>query len=61
MLLMAQNLLLITLKKNNYSLTLFTMDFFGAVHGWGRRKTPPSLKSLTHILQCLNLAQLCLT
>ena len=35
------------------------MDFFGAAHGWGGQKgPPPSLKSVTHILQWWNLAQL---
>ena len=24
------------------------MGFFGATHGWGRPKRPPSLKSVTH-------------
>ena len=43
-------------------LTLFRMGFFGAAHGWGRnKKAPPSLKSVTHILQWWNLAQLYLT
>ena len=34
-------------------LTLFRMDIFGAAHGWGGEgaKRPPSLKSVTHILQ----------
>ena len=37
-------------------LTLFRMGFFGAAHGWGGggrggQKGPPSLKSVTHILQ----------
>ena len=45
-------------------LTLFRMSFFGAAHGWGggggRKKTPPQ-KSVKHILQCSNLAQLYLT
>ena len=45
-------------------LTLFRMGFFGAAHGWGgggERKKAPSLKSVTHILQCSNLAQLYFT
>ena len=34
------------------TLTLFRMSFFGADHGWGRGgKKPPSLKSVTYILQ----------
>ena len=40
------------------------MDFFGAAHEWGKgggAKNAPSLKSVTHILQWWNLAQLCLT
>ena len=39
-------------------LNLFRMGFFGAAHGWGGWggvggwvKRPPSLKSVTHILQ----------
>ena len=32
-------------------LTLFRMGLFGAVHGWGGQKGPPSLKPVTHILQ----------
>ena len=36
-------------------LTLFMVGFFGAVHIWGG---PPSLKSVAHILQSWNLAQL---
>ena len=37
-------------------LTLFTMGLFGAAHGWtggegGWKKPPPSLKSVTHMLQ----------
>ena len=39
-------------------LTLFRMGIFGAVHGWGRAKKAPSLKSVTHILQWWNLAQI---
>ena len=43
-------------------LTLFRMGFFGAAHGWGEPKShPPSLISVTHILQWWNLAQLYLT
>ena len=30
---------------------LFRMDLFGAAHGWRVPKRPPSLKSVTHILQ----------
>ena len=37
------------------------MGFFGAAHGWGGQKGPPSLKSVIHILQWWNLAQLYLT
>ena len=32
--------------------------FFGAAHGWGAKKALHSLKSVTHILQWWNLAQL---
>ena len=34
-------------------LTLFSMGFFGAAHGWGggAKKAPLSIKSVTHILQ----------
>ena len=42
------------------ALTLFRMGFFGAAHGWGSKKVP-SLKSVIHILQWWNLAQLYLT
>ena len=43
-------------------LTLFRMGFFGAAHGWGGgKKAPTSLKSVTHMLQWWNLAQLYLT
>ena len=45
-------------------LTLFRMGFFGAACWWGRGggfKKAPSLKSVTHILQWWNLAQLYLT
>ena len=42
-------------------LTLFRMGIFMAAHGWGDQKGPPSLKSVTHILQWWNLAQLYLT
>ena len=45
-----------------YCLSLFRMSIFRAAHGWGRAKRPsPSLKSVTHILQWWNLAQLYLT
>ena len=47
--------------QNKYMLTLFSMDFFGAAHGWGGGKRPPCLKSFTHILQWWNLARLYLT
>ena len=43
-LLMASNLLLVTMKKNNYSLNLFRMDFFGVAIGlWeeASKKPPP--------------------
>ena len=35
------------------ALTILRMDFLGAAHGWGGggKKGPPSLKSVTHILQ----------
>ena len=46
---------------HNTILTLFRMGFFGAAHGWGVAKRPPSLKSVTHIIQWWNLAQLYLT
>ena len=39
-------------------LTLFKMGFFGAAHRWGGQIGPPSLKSVTHILQWWNLEQL---
>ena len=39
-------------------LTLFRMDLSGAAHGLGKAKKAPSLKSVTHILQRWNLAQL---
>ena len=42
-------------------LALFRMGIFGAAQGWGGQKGPPSLKSITHILQWWNLAQLYLT
>ena len=42
--------------------SIIRMCFFGAVHGWGDGgKKPPFLKSITHILQWWNLAQLYLT
>ena len=31
-----------------FTLTLFKMGIFGAAHGWGGAKRPPSLKSVTH-------------
>ena len=45
------------------TLTLFRMGIFGASHGsgGGGAKRPPSLKSVTHILQWWILAQLYLT
>ena len=48
------------------SLTLFRIDFFGAAHGWrgggrGGAFWPSSLKSVSHILQWWNLAQIYLT
>ena len=56
----------LTLKRGNsanfeiqkiFSLTLFRMGIFGAAHRWvGGPKRPPSLKSVTHILQWWNLA-----
>ena len=39
-------------------LTLFRMVIFGAAHGWGRAKGPPSLKSISHTLQRWNMGQL---
>ena len=33
-----------------YTLTLFKVGFFRAAHAW-RAKRPPTLKSVTHILQ----------
>ena len=42
-------------------LILFRMGFFWAAYGWGGTFWPPSLKSVTHILQWWNLAQLYLT
>ena len=39
-------------------LTLFRMVIFGAAHGWGRPKGPPSLKSISHTLQRWNMGQL---
>ena len=47
-------------SEKHMQLTLFRMGFFGAAHGWGVKR-PPSLKSVAHILQWLNLAQLYLT
>ena len=39
-------------KRANQKLTLFRMGFFRAAHGWGRaKKAPPSINSVTHILQ----------
>ena len=49
-------------SENFWILTLFKMGIFGAGHGWGGgQKGSPSLKSVTHILQWWNLAQLYLT
>ena len=42
-------------------LILFRMGFFWAAYRWGGTFWPPSLKSVTHILQWWNLAQLYLT
>ena len=53
--------ILINIFYNGFPLTLFRMGFFGAAHGCGGQKAPPSLKSVTHILQSWNLAQLYLT
>ena len=53
------DLKLFTAFKKNIFLTLFRMGFFGAAHGRGQG--PPSLKSVTHILQWWNLSQLYLT
>ena len=46
----------IYLFSSEIPLTLFKMVLFGAAHGWGC-----SLKSVTHILQWCNLAQLYFT
>ena len=43
-----------------FVLILFRMGLFGVAHGWGAKR-PPSLKSVTHVLQWWNLAQLYLT
>ena len=46
------------------SLILFRIGFFGAAHGsggGGAKIPPPFLKSVAHILQLWNLAQLYLT
>ena len=55
-------------NKNSYSqlgiLTLFKMSLFGTAQdgvGGGRAKRPPSITSVTYILQPWNLAQLYLT
>ena len=37
------------------------MGLCGAAHRWGGAKKSPSLKSITHILQKWNLAQLYIT
>ena len=52
-----------SLHKLPKDLTLFRMGFFGAFCrlGGGAKKAPPSLKSVTHILQWWNLAQLYFT
>ena len=51
-----------TKYMDSLTLTMFRMGFFGAAHGWGwGQKGPLSLKSVTHILQWWNLAQLYLT
>ena len=44
-------------------LTLFRIGISVAAHGWGGggAKRPPSIKSVTHILQWWNVAQLYLT
>ena len=42
-------------KSEKLNLTLFRMGIFGAAHLWGTER-PPSLKSVTHILQWWNLA-----
>ena len=40
-----------------FSINPIQMVFFGAAHGWGAKKVPPpSLKSVTHIIQWWNLA-----
>ena len=44
-----------------HTLALFRMGFFGAAHGWGgaQKAFPtPTLKSVSHILQRQNVAQL---
>ena len=48
--------------SGTFYLNIFRMDFFGAAHGeGGGQKDPHSVKSVTHILQWWNLAQLYLT
>ena len=43
--------ILINIFYNGFPLTLFRMGFFGDAHGCGGQKAPPpSLKSVTHIL-----------
>ena len=42
-------------------LTLFKMGLLGAAHGWVDQKGTPFIKSVTHILQWWNWAQLYLT
>ena len=42
-------------------LTLLRMSLFGVAHGWGVKAPISSLKSVTHILQWYNLAQVSLT
>ena len=50
------------LRSESAPITLFRMGIFGAAHGWGGgQKGPPTLKSVTHILQWWDLAQLYLT
>ena len=45
---------MITVTNESKRLTLFRIGLFRAAHGWGgggSQKGPPSLKSVTHILQ----------
>ena len=54
LMLLIQSCSMCTISKE-WLLTLFRMGIFGAAHGWGVGEggvqRPPSLKSVTHILQ----------